>query len=610
MLSAMEIFCLFFVLIFAKNEKLIFRNIEIIDKIRKVNFPIFDNIIKSINFDIYQTMLITDENEKKLLKNIQENLPVLQMNTTQFKGETIDDFKTLKNIRDTTLFLIIDKSRDEKNFTKIEKLMIQIGNLVGHRIRPRCLILRFLDTKNILNNEGFLQKMWNDLFLDVTIIDISKKRATIHQLNPFVSYNKGKFTKTSFLFPDKLRNMNGFPMKIGIFQSPPLVYVKRNSTHHPIRTFGKDAFIGELFSQSMKFYPSMVPSKKEVFGTFSTNKNKTTGFFNQLLHRKLQYIGTSVIMFNNHQNGMKQFQICEFAFFDYEYLVAVVPKLIENSRMFISKSAFYTIPLLMSIIMISWSLEHLFDFNKKIWNHTTIIHILLGVSVPEQPKKQQERIIFLTMVLGSFFFSSKIFAALTDVNIRNDGMFKINSFMDLNKSSLEIGFLKNIMYFIQSTQDKDLIEIVMKKRRVFTSDELCLKNLIEKKNVACIMKRTVAEWYLLKYKNKENEVMSLIPDNFYTTIQGFILEPGSPYGQKFQEIFHLLRQCGLLNQWKIKLTDYMRNEMKTLDLEHIEENEKVHFKMIIIAVISFGLGVSFLVFLCELLIDKINKVFF
>lgn len=115
---------------------------------------------------------------------------------------------SLRNPRDTTLFFAIEYA-DKNNTQRTEKMMEFVKKLSSIRIRPKCLVLRFLQTNETLNYSTFLQKMWQNLFLDVTILDVNKKRASIHQLNPFVSYKSKQFSKKTQLFPDKLRNLHG-----------------------------------------------------------------------------------------------------------------------------------------------------------------------------------------------------------------------------------------------------------------------------------------------------------------------------------------------------------------------------------------------------------------
>lgn len=149
--------------------------------------------------------------------------------------------------------------------------------------------------------------------------------------------------------------------------------------------------------------------------------------------------------------------------------------------------------------------------------------------------------------------------------------------------------------------------MVARKRKVFQLPELCLKDLIERRNVACVMKQTIADWYLLQYNRKDQQVMNMIPDNFYSTMQMFALAPGSPYRQKFEYFYLLIRESGLTERWKVQLTEYVTGRMKIVDLETIEKKEIIHSEMLLIYIVSVGLGSSFVVFSGELLMFGINK---
>ncbi|XP_043469682.1 uncharacterized protein LOC122503273 [Leptopilina heterotoma] len=385
--------------------------------------------------------------------------------------------------------------------------MTQIALLSCAKSRPRCLIVHF--SKTVDDKETFLRKMWiSEQFLDVTIVEIIRKKTRIHQLNPFFGYKNEKFSRETVLFPDKLLNMNRYPLKVGIFQLPPLAYLKMNSTDHLIETFGKDSYAGKIFSQRMNFQSMMFATKENNFGRFSFNKNETTGLIYKIFHRQLQFVTvTSLSFHDDYDRGRKNLEFyLEYAKAEYEQLVALVPKLTDSQSSSMRASVFYIIPFAIVINIINQSLQHLYKLDATVFNPMAIINILLGKSSGNEPQKLHERIIFMTMIWMSFFFSSEIFAWFTGVNLVSDNQFKINSFKDLNKSNLYIGTQMNTFYLINTTKDQDIIAMVARKYKLYQSPELCLKDLIEEKNVACVLKQTIADWYLLQYNRKDHEV--------------------------------------------------------------------------------------------------------
>ena len=101
--------------------------------------------------------------------------------------------------------------------------------------RPKSLI--FLFGKNRISRINHLLRLsWSFKFLDVAIIEIVKKKnelhskfgtsdstfsAQIYQYNSFNdTYYKEYFSKNSIIFPDKLKNLNGFPVNGGGFPEP------------------------------------------------------------------------------------------------------------------------------------------------------------------------------------------------------------------------------------------------------------------------------------------------------------------------------------------------------------------------------------------------------
>lgn len=93
---------------------------------------------------------------------------------------------------------------------------------------------------------------------DLTILDIYKGQAAIHQYNPFSTYEIKLFSRKTQLFPDKLQNLNGYLLKVIVFHQSPFLPLKKNLENHPIEMLGPDVFILKMFAKIMNFQICMV----------------------------------------------------------------------------------------------------------------------------------------------------------------------------------------------------------------------------------------------------------------------------------------------------------------------------------------------------------------
>ncbi|XP_043483405.1 uncharacterized protein LOC122511902 [Leptopilina heterotoma] len=287
-------------------------------------------VIETIKNDprIYQIMLISNyENadNPRIIQDLQENIPILHFNDFYLNGEIhqFEKWYSLSNPRDTTLFILVEFP-NKNNTQWTEEIMAFVKQLSTVRIRPKCLIVRYLDSNQTSNYDKFLLKMWRDLFLDVTILDVIRGRATIHRLNPFLNFYKAKsFSKKTPLFPNKLENLNGYPLKVGIMYRPPYVLLKRNSTKHPFDVSGPDAEVGKFFATIMNYRQSFLPSNAEDFGHYGCNISKLTGFNSAIQRNRLQLITIT----STTSRSICKKELFENTIFALDHYVAIAPTL-------------------------------------------------------------------------------------------------------------------------------------------------------------------------------------------------------------------------------------------------------------------------------------------
>lgn len=579
----------------------------------KSNLPL--EIIHAIKRDhnYHQIMLITkNENHKNspLIKEFFKNLPILNFNSSILTGKLnhFNEMNSFKNLRATTLFLIIETVTNN-NYQWTQETMNLIKKLSNAKIRPKCLILQLIEKNVEIQNDGqVLRKMWKSLFLDVTIMKVVKEKFTIHHLNPFVS-KRGKMSENMFsakfpLFPDKLQNLHDYRLEIGIFQRPPVIRVNRNSTKHPIEIFGPDAITIKIFSELMRFQLSFPASDEEFFGKYSCLLNKTTGFVKELLENRINFIGvTSISTVYSCPEETN-----EHVFLELDHYVAVIP--IQESQssgvILLFGHKFYTTILWTIVIMLlSWMVKNRLQFDKRIWNFTMTVQIIFGITVHQQLQELKERILFGLLLIINIFYSTNIFTALTEIYlIHSNNQVEINSLRELSESKFNLAVEVNFPIILESSGEENILRMWRRKEHTIIVGDLCLRSLIQVKDRCCFVKKSIADWFVnILLDENGDSLIKIVPEYLNTNVNAFLLEPGSPYVEKFQRIFQLLVQSGIRNQIEREFSLQNENQF----YEEKENNDKVTSGFVIFGFLIFGFVVSIFTFIGELLMATFYK---
>lgn len=150
------------------------------------------------------------------------------------------------------------------------------------------------------------------------------------------------------LFPDKLRDLNRYTIKIGIFNRPPTIFAKVNATGYPLEFYGEDVLCIQTLSQAMNFKIELVKSMELSIGNFDCyNKSFTSGYVYRALNHEIQLIAV---------NGLSALHcLHSHVLFNLDNLVVVVSILKEYDVGIQVESLFYvTIAMSFLFLMIFW----------------------------------------------------------------------------------------------------------------------------------------------------------------------------------------------------------------------------------------------------------------
>lgn len=472
------------------------------------------------------------------------------------------------NPRSTTLFIIIECFKEAFNTSRTFETAKVIKEVTSSKMRPKCLVIHLYETKHVSGYENLLRKAWSYLFLDFSIIEVYSSQMTkdakeiqiLHYFNPFSDKClKQRFLSILQLFPKKLHDLKGYELKVGTYHRPSYSFVKRNSSGYPTENYGTDASILQIFANIVNFKIILVPSFKEEFGIFDCDKRKATGFGYDVLHNLIQLINLRSV----HVSFACGHEANDIILFGLTHYSAVVPITRVTGRSFWLGHNFIVTTIATLIIgILMFLIAKLFEFEKTIWMYTNTIRAILGQTIPQQPLELKERIVYGTVFLISIFYTTSIFSALTDVHFQKEVEVAVSSLKDLSESNLEIIVPNNSFNLILKSGDTAVVNMLKMNKKFHGSpyEEICLNLLVRNKQVACIGRQTVIQKWIDKHPDSSGRpIMKLIPQTLYTTAEGYVMEPGSPYVEKFNELMSNLHQSGIYSKLQ---SDYDRDSIK------------------------------------------------
>ena len=559
-------------------------------------------LVKYIKEDsaTYQTLLIIDEDcfkkeEQigKILKELQQVKPIIHF---LVRNETIEeDIRLLKQSKafgfpTTTLFIVIDSIQN--NLVIAQGAIKLISILLKGRFRPKFLVLQFSDAEKSLDpiKKKLLRTAWNNQFLDVSILEIVKNTSKVHYFNPFMNiFSTKKYSSGTALFPDKLRNMNRYVLKASTSYFPPFVTITYNSSGYSIYS-GRDIFLLNAFAQKMNFI-------SKIQKIDNVNLSNLT---QQLLLNKVQ-IGLFRTMI---QKIGKDFFL-EQLVLGLGSFNAITPKMQiqKDFKTFNFLQALYPLFVFSAIL---WLLMYVLKKFSNDWNLSFTVQVVLGVTTPQQPEHLKARIIFAYMVIVSFVYSSKIYAMLTSINLQTVPELQLTTLAELDKSGLGL----EIDPMIISWLDPDIqsLNIVQKSRSQFFSPIECVLHAISDKNVSCNLLKTDSKWFNSHFKTKDGTALTgTVEEPFAISAEGFYLESGSPYAERFNNLFLRLMAFGLFEKWNkdvVPTTSAAGRNKEALDDLMISHNKLLS---ILLTELLSGFLIAGIVFVIEIIVAKISR---
>ena len=123
------------------------------------------------------------------------------------------------------------------------------------------------------------------------------------------------------------------------------------------------------------------------------------------------------------------------------------------------------------------------------------------------------------------------------------------------------------------------------------------------------MSNTAADFFKLRFKDKDGKsLINIVEEPFVISTQGFYLEPGSPYAERFNSILLRLMAFGVFKKWNtnfVPITSFSEVAKEALENLVIRDNQLLP---VLVTILSIGYLISGIIFVIEIAVIKIKKL--
>ncbi|XP_043461129.1 uncharacterized protein LOC122497846 [Leptopilina heterotoma] len=562
-----------------------------------------DQIHQVIIF-INETKVTKNQIVENLIKTLSKNTPVIEIITPNYEIPTEFDF--IRYNPRVSLFILSNSESDLQLVRTIDFLT----KLSEAKRRPKCLLVLF---HKLVNYQKFFEELWHRQFLDITLINFGQKitKNTLHlykiyypnsrilQYNPFIKLITNETISSKIVwFPDKLRNMHGYQLKAILLHAPPDVFEPENKSEE---IYGLGTMKIKTWEKVLNF--KMVRSSLRDWGKFGCSVEDSTGVCLTMYTNEAQILGAEapVALCDGKPTELgKSVQASKIGM-----LVPLVKKDIEID---ILQWQIKNIFIVMILPLFFWIISKLLNFSSSKWRMEYMFRITLGNYIPEEPENEVERIIFCAFLIGCFMFSSEIYTAINQVQLKATSAFKFETLEDVIDSNAQIFIDENYFFMLNTTDDVVLQQILKKTTYMTFSQDDCVERLLEYKNLTCILEIPRAEWQLRSRRDEcGRPLVKFLLDKFSFDAGATQLGAGVPYAERFDQVIQRVIDSGIRNKW---LEPYTAVKVSLAQVEkscHDDEMESVMTMRQILVVLASGFGSSIVAFIFEFIVHRASE---
>ena len=437
-----------------EKMKILLLLLVFIHQLKIINPKIVNQVISNVIDEVkpHHVLLNTNSKSKAIYNNLilQEFLKLVPATTVDISKlpsfYNFQPFKSRRLISDPDynssftynrkvssplhVFLISDEGTNDIIMKKFPDFISSFHTSVSMDDKPYILIV-FINSNKI--SEDFLSSLSINGFLDSAIIAIDTKSDTckVVQFSPYASssYTMNKYNSSSeiIFFSDKLKDINGCKLKIGVRNDYPRSYIDNMgypAKYNPLlRLYKVYQTFEKHLNATSSFYLWHTNEKGQYFMDFE-RKDKTT----YKLHQLSLFLATSFFSDEKPLYGV--------LIVNYQKFVALVP-ITHDANLRLSKNmlyAFLTMCVIMALIAIS---ARIMKLRHEDWSLLEILGLMLGIS-DNAHDCLRSKILYFTLVFFSIFQVSDIATEMTTMQFVHNQKLLAESIGDVLKNNISV----------------------------------------------------------------------------------------------------------------------------------------------------------------------------
>lgn len=460
-------------------------------------------------------------------------------------------------------------------YNEMVKTFEFITNLAPTSARSYWLIIISNEIK--LSDDQFKMVFhygWLNKCLDLTIVCIAKlKEIEIRHYNPYSRiYTTTLLTEQTILFPNKLQNMQGHPIKLYLVDFKPYLYVLRDTNNSISTIYGTCYPITEILSTYFNFTIKFVTNVSEDYIVV----------FNEIsIALQNERIDMSTLPLP--LGHVKNYQKLDIGIvFDAEDIVALVPKLPFVSISW-SSSIMHNLFIVIIILIIINYFTRLSKFDNTYWQCMNTIQILFTAMSNKIPITLCERVFFLMIILVSAQYFNSIFVNVFTVNLNNKEM-PFNTLDDFKKANLTI--------YAREAHFHSIYQFLENELNIHTwYGPACYESAIENRSFICLSAKTFVAKTLQQTNISSNWKTSKYV--FGSVYRGYYYPKASLYARKFDKVIRRIVESGIRQLWR----EYKQNV--TESTHHLTNDRKSVSAIRLFYFVACGHFLSIIIFCIE-----------
>ncbi|XP_011308498.1 uncharacterized protein [Fopius arisanus] len=521
------------------------------------------NYIENNNESYRQVIIITCKNPgipfenpwiRAILHAAMSTYPTIRINV-DLSSDIEEEWSSHRTDSTATLFIFVDDRKKTRSI--VPRRIISIMKKLSLSKKLVKYLVTFLSSTQTQNFDHLLRYAWRLQMMDLVILEVVSCRRdpltilkrcvedispVIHHFNPFVgSIIRKTYHPGIEWFPDIMKDMHGYPLKIGIIHQPPFSDVSWDENWNYKSGSGWDITTMEILAEEMNFTLNILP-RLLTFDEI-VKDNSSRGLFDLLRTDKIDILASASPHFTE---DMEENLFRSESLFR-EELCALVP-LEKTTRIPFPAAIVEGIIMTIGIVVVFWGSAWLFQLPKS-WSIFKTFRVLFAIPVHSNYSdfKMSQRLVVLILMIISLFYTANFYASLMKLSTEVDGEVEYGSFDELDRSGLD---LKISTYLMNKTfgnvSESDGAMMNLKSRAVVTNAIWeCPAEAERFRNVGCLMNQIEAKWFTTATYRRGQPTLKLSKVCFWKDSYAFLVRAGSPYRRRIDRLLNVLIEAGL-----------------------------------------------------------------